>query len=103
MRHAVFTVHSVQLQVSVYCSAIPLSGAVKWSMLLFKGTKYYRTPDRGEIITGRTKQKVHRETFFIKEHVDSRLGFEFHSAVSTQGEQTPTKAKFAGSELSPET
>lgn len=68
-------------QVSVYCSVIHLWGAVQGSMWLCEGSKHDRTPDREAIITGRTRQKIHPETFFIKEHVDRRPGFELHGAV----------------------
>lgn len=70
-----------------YCSVVPLWRAGQWSMTLSRPPQHYRTHDGEAIITGRTRQEINPETFFIKERVDSRPSFEFHTALRcTQGE-----------------
>lgn len=78
-----WSAHTVQMpmpaQGSVYCSVVGVcSGAC--DSIKAPNTTGHLT-GRQAIITGRTRQKIHPDTFCIKECADSRPGFELHGAV----------------------
>lgn len=78
-----WSAHTVQMpmpaQGSVYCSVVGLCSGACDSIKAANTTGHLT--GRQAIITGRTRQKIHPDTFCIKECADSRPGFELHGAV----------------------